>query len=221
MLVFAFQPDNARLADALGLAISEQRHEPAAALDAELAGGLHEQAEVLAESPGIGILQRHGDGRLAQDRAVRPLRRLVREGLLDERIPLAYAKAHQCACPEKSMGMRHSATRTFFIGAGVLRLRPTKRGTPSVITAATAAMSPFFSASSAVFFDPPTQASRITTSASFPSLRNPELSRYTRALLPVAAAIAHSTGMPARLARCVIVYIIPSGMMPEPVGVSV
>ena len=37
----------------------------------------------------------------------------------------------------------------------------------------------------------------------------------------VAAAIAHSTGMSVRLARCVIVYIMPSGMMPLPVGVSV
>ena len=41
------------------------------------------------------------------------------------------------------------------------------------------------------------------------------------ALLPVAAAIAHSTGIRVRLARWVIVYIMPSGMMPEPVGVSV
>jgi len=33
--------------------------------------------------------------------------------------------------------------------------------------------------------------------------------------------MAHSTGIPPKLARCVMVYIIPSGMMPDPVGVSV
>lgn len=34
-------------------------------------------------------------------------------------------------------------------------------------------------------------------------------------------AIAHSIGMSVRLAKCVMVYIMPSGMMPLPVGVSV
>ena len=107
------------------------------------------------------------------------------------------------------------------MGAGVLRLRPTNRGTPSVTTAATAAMSPLVSDASASFLEPPTQASMITTSASRPGAMKPELRLYTRALLPVAAAMAISTGMSPRLARWLMVYISPSGMMPEPVGVSV
>src|SRR5207244_5127954 len=73
----------------------------------------------------------------------------------------------------------------------------------------------------AFFLDPPRQASRTTTSASQPGFKNPLFSRYTRALLPVAAAIAHSTGISERLARYVIMYNMPSGMIPLPVGVSV
>src|ERR1700733_1793893 len=48
----------------------------------------------------------------------------------------------QCAAPEKSRGSLHCATSTLRIDAGVLRLRPTKRGTPSVKTADTAGTSP-------------------------------------------------------------------------------
>src|SRR5215475_1668987 len=107
------------------------------------------------------------------------------------------------------------------MSAGVLRLRPTNRGTPSVTTAATAGRSPLRSASSAFFLDPPTHASRTTTSASQPDLRKPLFNRYIRALLPVAAEIAHSTGRSDKLARYEIVYSMPSGIIPLPVGVSV
>ena len=75
------------------------------------------------------------------------------------------------------MGNRHSATRIFRFGAGVLRLRPTKRGIASVITAPTAAMSPFRKESSASFLDPPTHESRSTTSASLPGLMKPQFRR--------------------------------------------
>ena len=47
------------------------------------------------------------------------------------------------------------ATRTFRIDAGVLRLRPTNRGTPSVNTAATAGMSPLRNADKASGWEPP------------------------------------------------------------------
>ena len=74
----------------------------------------------------------------------------------------------QCKPPVKSRGSLQSATRTFLIEPGVLRLRPTNRGTPSETTAATAAISPFRNASSALFCEPPAQASTTATSASRP-----------------------------------------------------
>src|SRR5260221_91728 len=55
--------------------------------------------------------------------------------------------------PVKSRGSLQSATRTFLIGPGVFRLRPTNRGMPSETTAATAAISPFRSASSALSWE--------------------------------------------------------------------
>ncbi len=54
----------------------------------------------------------------------------------------AAGKNSQWASPLKSIGNLQLATRTFLIGPGVLRLRPTNRGMPFDTTAATAAMSP-------------------------------------------------------------------------------
>ena len=55
--------------------------------------------------------------------------------------------------------MRESATRALRVVAGVLRLRPTKRGTPAVTTAPIAAISPCLMAASAVVCVPPSGAS--------------------------------------------------------------
>ena len=107
--------------------------------------------------------------------------------------------------PEKSRGSRHAATRMFRVVAGVLRLLPTKRGSPAVTTAPTAAISPLRIAERASLFVPPSGASIRTMSAALPALSAPQSRRYTRALLPVAAAMAISGAMPARLDRCAIV----------------
>ena len=49
-------------------------------------------------------------------------------------MPFAPLGADQCGCVAKSIGILLDAVRTGLIVAGVLRLRPTKRGTPSVTT---------------------------------------------------------------------------------------
>ena len=61
--------------------------------------------------------------------------------------------------------------------AGVLRLRPTKRGSPAVITAPTAAISPLRIAASAVSCVPPSGASISTMSADLPAASTPQSSR--------------------------------------------
>src|SRR5262249_32162414 len=79
----------------------------------------------------------------------------------------------QCADAEKSCIMREAAMRALRVVAGVLRLRPTKRGVPAVTTAPIAAMSPCLMAPSAVFCVPPSGASMSTMSAALPAASNP------------------------------------------------
>src|SRR4051812_18776074 len=120
---------------------------------------------LLIRSPSIARTPRYRNRRLLWQRA--GLRRPPRE----------QSVAPQCAAPEKSIGRRHSAPPTGLIGAGVLRLLPTTRGPPAVTTAPTAIMSPLVRAESASFFEPPTQASITTTSASQPARKKPEFNR--------------------------------------------
>jgi hypothetical protein len=94
-----------------------------------------------------------------------------------------------CRPPEKSRGRWHAATRMFRVVAGVLRLLPTKRGAPAVMTAPTAAISPLRFAESASLCVPPSGAWIRTMSAALPALSEPQSRRYTLALLPVAAAM--------------------------------
>ena len=101
--------------------------------------------------------------------------------------------------------MRLEAILTLRIVAGVLRLRPTKRGTPSEITAPIATMSPFVKADKGSDCDPPRQASMIITSASHPGRIKPELSRKVRALFPVAAATAIAGSIPPKEQRWLMV----------------
>lgn len=103
---------------------------------------------------------------------------------------LSPSELDQCGCPPKSCIMRLSATRTLRIVAGVLRLRPTKRGTPSVTTAPTAGTSPFRIALKASVFEPPAQASIMMTSASRPGARR-RLNVLGRARYQRSDAFAH------------------------------
>src|SRR5258705_5218457 len=120
--------------------------------------------------------------------------------------PVGFAHpTHQGLAPEKSRGSWHAATRMFRVVAGVLRLLPTKRGSPAVMTAPTAAISPLRIAESASLCVPPSGASIRTMSAALPAASAPLSRRYTPALLPVAAAMAISGATPARLDRCAIV----------------
>ena len=65
------------------------------------------------------------------------------------------------------------ATRALRVVAGVLRLRPTKRGMPALTTAPIAAMSPWLIAASAVSCVPPSGASSSTMSAAWPVFKQP------------------------------------------------
>src|SRR5262249_37484740 len=79
----------------------------------------------------------------------------------------------QCVDAAKSCATRDAATRALRVVAGVLRLRPTNRGTPAVTTAPIAAMSPCLMAASAVFCVPPSGASKRTMSAALPGESSP------------------------------------------------
>src|SRR5882724_2853536 len=79
----------------------------------------------------------------------------------------------QCAAAPKSCMTRDTATRALRVVAGVLRLRPTKRGIPAVTTAPMAAMSPCLIAASAVSCVPPSGASISTMSAVLPGASTP------------------------------------------------
>ncbi len=83
----------------------------------------------------------------------------------------------QCLAPEKSRATLQRATRMARVVAGVLRLLPTKRGSPAVITAPTAAISPFLIAASALSWVPPSGASSSTISAALPAANTPESRR--------------------------------------------
>src|SRR5258708_29947556 len=116
---------------------------------------------------------------------------------------ISFAARHtgpQWGDDEKSKGTRLDATWTRRTEGGVLRLRPTKRGTPLLMTLAIAGMSPLASADKASPCDPPSGASIMTRSASAPSRKYPPATLKCRALLPLAAAIAISGASLPRLA---------------------
>src|SRR3954463_159676 len=96
-----------------------------------------------------------------------------------------------------------------------------KRGTPAVMHATSDHTSPCLIASRQVFIEPPIGASTSSTSASLPGRRKPLFNPYTLATLPVAAAIIHSGGYLESVDISVTDLIMPSGIMPVPVGVSV
>ena len=108
---------------------------------------------------GIGI----GRSVLRHDEAARPQQREGERRGADEELgqghgghgagtmsnPVARCQSSYLT-PEKSRMTLQVATRILRVVAGVLRLRPTKRGSPPLMTAPTAAMSPFLIAASAV-----------------------------------------------------------------------